>query len=765
MEDFERARELFLEGIAFYEKAQFDLAEVKFSESLKLVPDRISTMKNLSATLLKQKKFEAAKALCFKILSIDSASADAWHYLGLIDSEQLNQDDAIAKFDKALSINQNDAAVLNNKGVSLNKLAQLDAALACFDKAVAIKPDYAEAYYNRGNTLKELKRWDEALDSYNRATSLKPDFAEAYNNRGVALQKLTRSDEALDSYDVAIRIKPDYAEAYYNRGNALKELKRLDEALDSYDRATRLKPDYAEAYISRGVALRELGRGDEALDSHDRAIRLKPDYAEAYYNRGSVLVEQKRLGEALDSYDRSIRIAPHLAFAYGAWLHTKMKLCDWTDLENQIAECIKSIERNKPITPSFPVLALVDSLVLQRKAAEIWVNNKCPASRALPSIAKRPRREKIRVGYFSADYHDHATTYLMAGLFEGHDRSKFEVTAFSFGPDHKDGMRKRLSAAFDRFVDVCPKSDKEIALLSRKLEIDIAVDLKGFTQDGRAGIFSYRAAPIQVNYLGYPGTMGAEYIDYLVADRTLIPDACQPHYSEKIVYLPNSYQVNDRKRPIADRRFSREELGLPRSGFVFCCFNYSYKLNPGTFDGWMRILKQAEGSVLWLFEDNPTATTNLRKEAKARGLIGERLIFAKHMPLPEHLARLRAADLFLDTLPCNAHTTASDALWVGLPVLTRIGEAFAGRVAASLLNAIDVPELITTTQEQYEALAVELATDRGRLEVIREKLAKNRSTKPLFDTELFTEHLEDAYRQMYERYQADLPPEHIYVRS
>jgi len=348
-------------------------------------------------------------------------------------------------------------------------------------------------------------------------------------------------------------------------------------------------------------------------------------------------------------------------------------------------------------------------------------------------------------------------------LFERHDKAKFELVAFSFGPNRNDEMRKRVSAAFDQFMDVRNRSDKDIALLSRKLEIDVAVDLKGFTTDARAGIFSYRAAPLQVNYLGYPGTMGAEYIDYLIADGTLIPEASRQHYAEKIAYLPNSYQVNDRKRAIADKMFSREELGLPSTGFVFCCFNNSYKITPAIFDGWMRILKQVEGSVLWLLEANSTAVRNLRHEAEARGINAARLIFAKRMPLAEHLARHRAADLFIDTLPCNAHTTASDALWAGLPVLTCTGEAFASRVAASLLNAIDLPELVTTTQDQYEARAVELATNPERLKQIKQKLERNRLTTPLFDTELFTKHIEAAYIQIYERYQADLPPEHIYV--
>jgi predicted O-linked N-acetylglucosamine transferase (SPINDLY family) len=351
----------------------------------------------------------------------------------------------------------------------------------------------------------------------------------------------------------------------------------------------------------------------------------------------------------------------------------------------------------------------------------------------------------------------------MAGLFEQHNKDKFELFAISFGPATKDEMQQRLALSFDQFVEVQNRTDKDIAALCRSLEIDIAIDLKGFTQDSRVGIFSHRAAPIQVNYLGYPGTMGTDYIDYLIADKVLIPEASAPYFTEKIVYLPNSYQVNDAKRRISDTVFIREELGLPASGFVFCCFNNNYKIMPDTFDSWMRILQRVDGSVLWLFEDNPTAALNLRKEADLRGVNPERLVFAPRLPLAEHLARHRAADLFIDTFPYNAHTTASDALWAGLPVLTRTGESFASRVAASLLIAIDLPELITSTQEEYDALAIALATHPERLLAVKQKLARNRLTTPLFDTGLFTQHIEDAYTQMYQRYHAGLEPDHLYV--
>jgi predicted O-linked N-acetylglucosamine transferase (SPINDLY family) len=351
----------------------------------------------------------------------------------------------------------------------------------------------------------------------------------------------------------------------------------------------------------------------------------------------------------------------------------------------------------------------------------------------------------------------------MAELFELHDKSQFELIAFSFGPKADDEMRRRIEKSFNRFIEVGDKEDIEIAELSRNLNIDIAIDLKGFTKDSRVGIFSNRAAPIQVSYLGYPGTMGADYIDYIIADKVLIPIESQAFYLERVVYLPNSYQVNDRRRLISDRQFTRQELGLSENAFVFCCFNNNFKILPETFASWIGILKAVDDSVLWLFEDNQWAKENLKKEAQKYGLDENRLIFANKLPLDQHLARYRQADLFLDTLPYNAHTTTSDALWAGLPVLTLIGESFASRVAASLLNAIGLPELITSSREEYQAVAIDLALNTKKLLDIKLRLTKNRLTTPLFDTPLFAKNLEAAYIKMHERYQADLKPDHIFI--
>jgi protein O-GlcNAc transferase len=417
---------------------------------------------------------------------------------------------------------------------------------------------------------------------------------------------------------------------------------------------------------------------------------------------------------------------------------------------------------NEKVVSPFSLLALNDDALLHKKVSEIYIHSKYPFNSALGPILKRPQGQKIRVGYFSADFKNHAVSILTAELYELHNKNKFEIIAFSFGVDDKSEMRSRLSKAFNRFFDVSGMSDLEIAKLARELQIDIAVDLGGHTQDSGTGIFSYRAAPIQISYIGYLGNMGAEYYDYLLADKTIIPDNSQKFYSEKIVYLP-SYQVNDRMRIISEKQFTRAELGLPDTGFIFCCFNNNYKILPPTFDGWIRILNAVEGSVLFLYADNEWAKANLIKEAGLHGIDSVRLIFGGRIPAEEYLARYRVCDLFLDTFPYNAGTTASDALWVGLPVLTLMGQSFASRIAASLLRAIGLPELVTTSRAEYEGLAIELAMNPNKLAEIKFKLTSNRLTAPLFDTPLFTKNLEAAYIQMYERYQAGLVPEHILI--
>ena len=750
------------------------------------------------SALREQGRLSEAERTYQKIIQQEPTCFDALHHLGALALQTHRTQHGVELITKAIELNPNIAAAYFNLGMGFSDLKRYDEAVASYDKAIALKSDYVEAYNNRGIMLKELNRPEEALTSYDKAIALKPNYAEALNNRASVLRKLQRYDEAIASYDKVIFLKPDNAEAHRGRGDALLEsksyteapifneealllasknvkvfalsnlfallkLKRCEKALASYDSAIALKPDYAEAYNKRAMALCELNRLEEALTSYDKAIALKPHLAYVYVNRAKTLKDLKRHDEALASLDKAFALKSDFAFLLGDLLHAKMYICDWSNLETIIAQLVHKINQAEKASGPFPILATTNSPALRRKAAEIYNRARHPITNTLPKIAMRQRRAKIRIGYFSSDFREHPISYLAAELFERHDRSKFDVIAFSFGPFTSDEMQQRLVSAFDKFIDVRHLGDKEIAMLARKLEIDIAVDLNGFTRGCRPNTFSMRAAPVQVNYLDPGGTMGADYMDYLIADSTLIPVSSQKYFSEKIVYLPNTYLVNDSKRRISNKAFTRVEVGLPEDAFVFCCFNNNYKITPEVFDSWMRILQQVGGSVLWLFEDNAFASSNLTREAKIRGLNPGRLIFAKRIPLPDHLARLRLADLFLDTWPYNAHTTASDALWAGLPVLTCIGETFAGRVAASLLTAIGLPELIVLTPQEYETLAIELATNEAKLENIKRKLGKNRLTTPLFDTQLFTRHIEAAYAAMYERYQSDLTPDHIYI--
>jgi predicted O-linked N-acetylglucosamine transferase (SPINDLY family) len=667
-------------------------------------------------------RLQEARELYQNILSLNPKYFDALHLLAVLEGQSGDHVKAFALFDEAIKINGKSAALFNNRGTLLKEFKRHEEALASCDEAIRLKPEYAEAFYNRGNALNDLKRYDEALASYEQAIRLKPEYAEAFNNRGNLLNEFKRHEDALASCDEAIRLKPEYAEAFNNRGNALNELKRFDEALASYEQAIRFKPDFTEAFNNRGIALNELKRYEEALASCDEAIRLKPEYAEAFNNRGAPLNELERYDEALASFEQALRLKPDYEFVQGFVAFLSNRICHWAALEVSIAKIADDLSAGIAISDPFPVLSLLDAPELHKKASLIWVQKKVQPSGLLGSIPAAQRNEKIHLAYLSADFHEHATSYLMAELFELHDRSRFELTAISFGPPTDKPIGDRLQAAFDRFIDVRQRSDLDVARLCREMEVDIAVDLKGYTRDSRPGILAERCAPVQINWLGYPGSMAAPFIDYLVADPALITQDDLQHYSEKVIWLPHTYQVNDRTRKISDKVFTRLECGLPEKGFVFCCFNNNYKILPATFAIWMRLLHRVPGSVLWLLEDNPTASKNLRQEAQARGVDPSRLVFAPRWPLAEHLARHRLADLFIDTWPYNAHTTASDALWAGLPLVTRSGKSFASRVAASLLKAVGLEELITDSDDAYEALAIKLAQHPQDLQASKKNL-------------------------------------------
>ena len=623
--------------------------------------------------------------------------------------------------------------------------------------------DSAEAHFKLGYDLHLQRRYDEALMHYNRATVLNPDYADAFSNGGVIFQEMHRYEEALGCYDKTLDLKPDHFMAHNNRGIILQKTRRYNDAEISFTKAIALKPDYVEAYNNLGTLYHAMQRYDEALTCFDKSIALNPAYGPAYFNRGTLLKEMKRPDEALEDYKIAAELQPDIPYLTGDLLYVKMELCDWQHTQQIISDVAKAIEEGKPASDPFILLSTPLSIAYQQKAAQIYIQNKFPASNAPLWKGERYTHERIHIGYFSSDFRTHALSYLMAEYFEIHDRSKFEVTAFALGPSSDDAVRARLQNAFEHLIDISAMSDREVAMLARSREIDIAVDLNGFTTHARTGIFAMRPAPVQISYMGYPATMGSPYIDYIVADKTVIPEENGNFFSEKIIRLPDTYWVTDSTRKLPAKQFTRAEAGLPEEAFVFCCFNNSYKISPDAFDIWMRLLLKVEGSVLWLLETSQTAKDALRHEAEARGVSGTRIIFAPRMSIDDHLARHRLADLFLDTLYYNAHTTASDALKMDLPIVTCIGNTFPSRVAASLLQAAHMPELITHSHAEYEALALELATNPQKLAAIKQKLAENQATCPLFDTKRFTKNMEKAFVKIWEHQQAGLPPNHIYI--
>lgn len=647
---------------------------------------------------------------------------------------------------------------------SLQKGGDFEAAIRLYDELLADEEGDAEIHYKRANAFNSLGRWETALAGYERAIAFDPVFAKAFCNRGAVLERLERWSDALSSYERAIALDPDDALAYYNRGSVLKAQKRFVEALASYDQATARRPDYVEAHINRGHVLQELRRHEDAVASYDKAIALNGAYVEAFQGRGLSLLDLGRHAAAIASYNQALALDADQKYLLGVRRHVQMKICEWNGFDADVQRLTEGARALKPLCTPFAMLGLVDSPELHSLTARTWAQRECPPDGVLGAIPARPRGGKIRIGYFSADFRIHPVSLLAAELFETHDRAQFEIIAFAFGREADDFTRGRLQKAFDRFIDVRDRSDREVAVLAREIGLDIAVDLCGFTEGSRTGIFALRAAPVQVNYLGYPGTMAAAYMDYLIGDPTVVSPQLQRYCSEKIVYLPDSFLPHDSSRSIADTVYSREQLGLPKHGFVFCCFNNAYKITPMVFDGWMRILSRTADSVLWLAQNNPESMQNLRMEAARRGIDAQRLVFADRWPsAAEHLARHRAAGLFLDTAPYNAHATAIDALWAGLPVLTCPGEGFAGRVAASLLRTIDLPELIAASPAEYEAMAVNLAEDPNLLEGVRRKLARHRASTRLFDTARFTRNLESAYTRVHARNQAGLPPDHVFI--
>jgi len=671
--------------------------------------------------------------------------------------------EARVRCEECLGDDRNDVEALHLRSRISRDLSLPAEALVDLDRALALRPDAADLVLDRGNALCQLKRVEEALAAYRHAQRLAPANAEVAQNEGHALLLLERYDEALASYERAIELKPDYAKAHHHRAHALRLMRRLDESLVASAHALALDPIYLAAVIGKGHILYELNKPAEAVAVYEEALRIDPDCIEALGSRARVLVNAGQPEEAAKSLERILEIAPETEAEFthtlGNLLNARLTGCDWRDYTSLTATLEAGIVSGKRLTPPSLYTASGMSPETHLRCACNFVERKWGTVRPPSWPSRRYGHERIRLAYVSGDFRAHAVSMLMASVFERHDSGRFEPVAIATrAPDDSD-MARRLRGAFERFIDVTRQQDSQIAALLRELEIDICVDLTGYTTNLHGGIFARRAAPVQVNYLGYPGTLGAPYMDYIIADRVVIPPAEEACYSEKVAYLPYCYLPPGDPRTVAECRQTRADYGLPERGFVFCAFNNHPKITPPVFDAWMHLLLASEGSVLWLLAGNETVMRNLTREAVTRGVAPERIIFAPRMPkLADHLARYGVADLYLDTVPYNAHTTASDALWAGLPVLTCRGSMFPGRVAASLLTALSMPELIADTLEDYETRALRLVRDRELLARLKARLAEQRDTHPLFDAGSFCRLLEAAYRTMWQRAERGDPP-------
>jgi protein O-GlcNAc transferase len=756
-----------LMGVVLTQLGRFSEAETYLRRAVQYHPPSDATLYNYAVVLKLLNRPAEALQRFSEAVKLNPSAAETWNYRGATSHDLNHFEEAIADFDKAIALNSRYADAFTNKGKSLLELNRGKEALAAFERALALNSGLAEAWFGRGHALGGLGVYEEALSAYDRALALNPNLAEAWLGRGHVFVQLQKFSDALAAYDRAAALKPYLAEPWFVRGLVLGTFGNRQGALSAFERALTLDPNLAQASIARGNILLQLQQCDQALAAYDRALALNGNLAEAWFGRADAFIHLNAPDKWLAAIDRALALKTEIEFAQGSRLHAKLSLSNWTNLEAEISDLEAGVRAGKLVASPFHFISLSSSAADQLVCAKRVMADQ-------PSLPRGWRGEiyshdRIRIAYFSPDFPPPGAQ-LVAGLFEHHDKSRFEIAAVSYGSDDGSDLCNRIKAAADNFTDIRTMPDDEVAEFIRRREIDVIVDLTGLTQYNRFSVFARRVAPVQVNFLGYAGTTGADWMDYIIADPTIIPQDHFPYYTEQVVWLPDTYQPNaypliDDKRHGSQRPPSRAECNLPESAFVFCCFNNTYKITPQVFTAWMRLLAATEGSVLWLIETNPTAKQNLRNEAKTRGISPERLIFAPRLPLVDHLSRHRHAELFLDTLPYNAHTTASDTLWAGVPIVTRLGEAFAGRVAASLLKAVGLSELITTSLEDYEALALKLAREPSLLASIKAKLARNRDRYPLFDTARFTRHIEAAYTTMWQCYQNGAVPQAFAVAA
>jgi protein O-GlcNAc transferase len=731
-----------------------------FERAISLKPGLHEAHYNLGMALQDLRRPDEALACFDRAIALASGFADAHASRGGALAEMGQSEEAMASYRRAIALSPGLIRAHYNLGNLLMSVGRLDEAMTCFDSALALGPRLADVQNNRGMALRKLGRLAEALESFDRAIALKPDLVGAHNNRASVLKDLGRLQEALESCDQALAVDLASPESHINRGTVLHELRALDVALEALDTALALRPHSAEAHTNRGNILQSMYRLNDALACYDRAIAIDPDLAIAHNNRAGVLFKLGRYREATECYNRVLSLDPKFRYAVGQRLHSAMHACDWQDVDAQLASIATAAEAGRLAALPGTLIAVVDDGPLQRRCAEVHIGDRYGVASPIHATVRKDPDQRIRIGYFSCDFRSHPLMHLMAEVLEVHDRERFEVYAFSYGPATGGAWRIRAEHAVDHFLDVSRLSNRAVAEQARALGIDVAVDLTGLCEGGRPGIMAERAAPVQASYLGYVGTTGAPFVDYLIADDYLAPPGNEAFYTEKLVYLPGCFQANCSTREVSSREMRRADHGLPEAGFVFCCFNSSRKFAPVLFDAWMAILDRVGGSVLWLWAEHETERENLRRRATERGIDLERLIFAEHVESEVHLKRVQLADLFLDTSPFNAGTTASDTLRMGVPLLTLTGRTFAARMSGSLLRALGLNELIAGDLDAYKQCAVDFARQPERLRLLRERLASGITRS----AEKGARNLEAAYQAMHERHLEGLTPDHIRLR-
>ena len=758
----------------YHQSGQLKEAAKIYRRILKRQPNHSESLYRLGVVNHQFGKNDIAVTFIKKAIQNDPRNPIYYNNLGIALEHLGELSEAVSYYQKALQLKPDLAEAFSNMGNAFQRQSRFNEAISCYQKAVQLKPSYARAYNNMGNAFQHQSRFNEAISCYQKALQLKPDLAAAYNNMGNTLKGQGKSDEAIASYRKAIQLEPYYAEPYNNMGTAFENQGKSDEATASYRKAIQLEPHYAEPYNNMGNVFQRQGNLNEALSCYMKALQLKPDLAEAYYNMANVFKNQGNSGEAVTYYQKALAINPDYAEVYCQLVDQLQQTCAWNRLEDLTAKLddmtTKALDEGEK-APEQPFLSLTRHADLQRNfsVAKSWSSD---ISRLASNMKihfsfddRSSAKGKITVGYLSSNFYDHPTAHLMLGLFGLHNRNEFEIFCYSYGKDDRSYYRERIRRDCDKFVDLRNFGHADAAKSIYDDGVDILVDLMGHTRDNRLEACALRAAPIQVRYLDFPGTSGADFFDYLITDRIVSPEDHASYYSENFVYLPHCYLVNDHTQAISNKETKRADFGLPEGSFVFCSFNAPYKIERLMFDIWMRILRQIPEGVLWLWRKNRVAEKNLRHEAEARGVNPDRLVFAKHLPRDEHLARLRHADLALDTRIVNGHTTTTDALWTGVPVITLEGTHFISRVSASLLTAIGLSELITHNIEDYETLAVQLARNPGELRAVKQKLEKNRLTEPLFNTPQFVKNLEKAYKEMWRIFLARKKPRQINIED